>query len=165
MTIRASVSGAPMCSDVSSKSYIIPTSPETAKQPVRTPANTTKPNINGGRAKTTSQFSFNRNVHNNELKRLKWGFFSTKYTSVLTQALVNADNNYNIVQSLSFLIWMWNNGPGQCCHLVDQLFSANKIKAHARLENVWIEKSYTCMHTMLIMKFTARAHTLTLAYS
>ncbi|XP_056114974.1 zinc finger protein 280C isoform X1 [Rhinichthys klamathensis goyatoka] len=71
VTIRASVSGAPMCSDVSSKSYIIPTSPEMAKQPVRPPANTTKPNLNGGRAKTTSQFSFNRTIHNNELKRLK----------------------------------------------------------------------------------------------
>ncbi|KAK2914114.1 hypothetical protein QQF64_030024 [Cirrhinus molitorella] len=71
VTIRASVSGAPMCSEASGKAYIIPTSPETTKQPVRTPANTTKPNVNGGKAKTTNQFSWNRSIQNNELKSLK----------------------------------------------------------------------------------------------
>ncbi|XP_016350697.1 zinc finger protein 280C-like isoform X2 [Sinocyclocheilus anshuiensis] len=71
VTVRASVSGAPMSSEASSKSYIIPTSPETTKQPVKTPANTTKPNVNGGKAKTTNQFSWNRSIQNNELKRLK----------------------------------------------------------------------------------------------
>ncbi|XP_050971141.1 zinc finger protein 280C isoform X2 [Labeo rohita] len=71
VTIRASVSGTPMCSETSSKAYIIPTSPETTKQPVRVPANTTKPNVNGGKAKTTNQFSWNRTIQNNELKGLK----------------------------------------------------------------------------------------------
>ncbi|XP_042616663.1 zinc finger protein 280C-like isoform X3 [Cyprinus carpio] len=64
VTIRASVSGAPVSSEASSKSYIIPTSPETTKQPVKTPANTTKP-------KTTNQFNWNRSIQNNELKSLK----------------------------------------------------------------------------------------------
>jgi len=140
VTIRASVSGAPMCSDVSSKSYIIPTSPETTKQPVRTPANTSKPNLNGGRAKTSNQISFNRTIHNNELKRLKWGFFSTKYTCFNTsfhqcrQWLQYCSVSY-------FFIWMWNNGPGQCCHLVDQLFSAKKNIYKAHLEKVRFKKS------------------------
>ncbi|XP_067293515.1 zinc finger protein 280C isoform X2 [Pseudorasbora parva] len=84
VTIRASVSGAPMCSDASSKSYIIPTSPETAKQPVRTPANTTKPNLNGGRAKTANQFGSNRTIHNNELKRLRLPSGGNKCVECLT---------------------------------------------------------------------------------
>ncbi|XP_016358759.1 zinc finger protein 280C-like isoform X3 [Sinocyclocheilus anshuiensis] len=71
VTIRASVSGAQMGSETSSKAYIIPTSPETTKQPVRIAANTTKPNVNGGKAKTTNQFSWNRSNQNNELKSLK----------------------------------------------------------------------------------------------
>ncbi|XP_059371233.1 zinc finger protein 280C-like isoform X2 [Carassius carassius] len=71
VTIRASVSGAPMSSEASSKSYIIPTSPEMTKQPVKTPANTTKPNINGGKTKTTNQFSWSPSIQNNELKSLK----------------------------------------------------------------------------------------------
>uniref|UniRef100_A0A8C2H2Y6 Zinc finger protein 280C-like n=1 Tax=Cyprinus carpio TaxID=7962 RepID=A0A8C2H2Y6_CYPCA len=71
VTIRASVSGAQMGSETSSKAYIIPTSPETTKQPVRIAANTTKPNVNGGKAKTTNQFSWNRSNQNNELRSLK----------------------------------------------------------------------------------------------
>ncbi len=87
MTIRASISGVPMGSETSSKAYIIPTSPETTNQPVRMAANTTKPNVNGGKAKTTNQFSWNRSNQNNELKSLKWGFLSPKYTSVLMLTL------------------------------------------------------------------------------
>ncbi|XP_051564875.1 zinc finger protein 280C-like isoform X2 [Myxocyprinus asiaticus] len=69
VTIRASLSGAPVCPKTSSKSYIVPTSPETTKQPNRTPANTTRPNFNGGKTKTTHQPSLTRTVHNNELKK------------------------------------------------------------------------------------------------
>nr|XP_684543.3 zinc finger protein 280C isoform X2 [Danio rerio] len=71
VTIRASISGAPMSTESSSKSYIIPTSPESTKQPFRTSPNSTKPNVNGGKAKTANQFNWNRCLYNTELKRLK----------------------------------------------------------------------------------------------
>ncbi|XP_051508566.1 zinc finger protein 280C isoform X2 [Myxocyprinus asiaticus] len=87
VTIRASLSGAPVCPNTSSKSYIIPTSPQITKHPNKTPANTTRPNFNGGKPKTTNQPSSTRTIHNNELKKLKLPSGEHKCAECLTEVV------------------------------------------------------------------------------